>query len=86
MEKLSRKDYVRASAMGEYVFCARAWWLRREGVEPTRGGEARAAGTRWHESHGRSVARAKRLRLVAAVCIYLAVALAAVLLYVWWRG
>ena len=83
MEKLSRKDYVRASALGEYVFCARAWWLRREGVRPTRGGEARAAGTRWHESHGRSVARAKRLRLLAAVCVYLAVALAALMLYHW---
>lgn len=76
MAKLSRKDYVRASALGEYVFCARAWWLRREGVEPTRGGAARAAGTRWHESHGRSVARAKRLRLVAKVCAGLALALA----------
>jgi CRISPR/Cas system-associated exonuclease Cas4 (RecB family) len=86
MEQLSRQDYVRASALGEYVYCARAWWLRREGVVPTRGGEARAAGTRWHESHGRSVTRAKRLRLVAAVCIYLAVALAALLLYGWWRG
>jgi hypothetical protein len=86
MEKLSRKDYVRASALGEYVFCARAWWLRREGVRPTRGGEARAAGTRWHEGHGRSVARAKRLRLVSAVCLYLALALAAVLLYRWWGG
>jgi len=83
MEKLSRKDFVRASALGEYVFCARAWWLRREGVRPTRGGEARAAGTRWHESHGRSVARAKRLRLFAAVCMYLALALALLLLYQW---
>jgi CRISPR/Cas system-associated exonuclease Cas4 (RecB family) len=84
MEKLSRKDYVRASALGEYVFCARAWWLRREGAEQTRGGEARAAGTRWHESHGRSVARAKRLRTVAAVCILLALALGLLLLYLEW--
>jgi hypothetical protein len=85
MEKSSRKDLVRASGMGEYVYCARAWWLRREGVTPTRGGEARAAGTRWHESHGRSVARAKRLRLVSAVCLYLALALAvAMLLFFWW--
>jgi type IV secretory pathway TrbF-like protein len=71
--------------MGEYVYCARAWWLRREGVTPTRGGEARAAGTRWHESHGRSVARAKRLRLISAVCLYLALALAVgMLLFFWW--
>jgi hypothetical protein len=84
MEKSDRRELVRASGMGEYVYCARAWWLRREGVAPTRGGEARAAGTRWHESHGRSVARARRLRLVAAVCLYLALALAAALLLFWW--
>ena len=84
MGKLSRKDFVRASGMGEYVFCARAWWLRREGVRPTRGGESRAAGTRWHESHGRSVARAKRLRIVAVVCVYLALALGLLALYLEW--
>ena len=83
MEKLSRKDYVRASSLGEYVYCARAWWLRRTGVEPTRGGERRAAGTRWHESHGRSVARARRLRLVAFACFYLAILLTALLVYRW---
>ena len=84
MEKSDRRDFVRASGMGEYAFCARAWWLRREGVKPTRGGEARAAGTRWHEAHGRAVMRARRLRRVAAVCIYLALALALVLLYLEW--
>jgi hypothetical protein len=84
MPKNDRKDFVRASGMGEYVYCARAWWLRREGVSPTRGGEARAAGTRWHEGHGRSVARARRLRLVATVCVCLALALAVYVLYLSW--
>ena len=86
MGKGDRKDFVRASEMGEYVFCARAWWMRREGVKPTRAGEAREAGVRWHESHGRSVGRARRLRLVSALCAYLALAMAAALLLVWWRG
>jgi hypothetical protein len=76
MEKLGRKDFVTASALGEYVYCARAWWLRREGVQPKLGGAARAAGTRWHESHGRSVARAKRLRVISLVLVILALALA----------
>jgi hypothetical protein len=93
MEKGGRRDLVRASGMGEYVYCARAWWLRREGVRPTRGGvrptrggERLAAGTRWHEGHGRSVARARRLRLASALLAYAALALAALLLLVWWRG
>lgn len=86
MAKRERRDYVRASGMSEYTFCARAWWLRREGVKPTLGGERRAEGTRWHESHGRSVERARRLRLIAALCTYVALAVAVLLLIMWWRG
>jgi hypothetical protein len=86
MSERGRREYIRASGMGEYTFCARAWWLRRMGVKPTLGGEARAAGTRWHEGHGRSVERARRLRLVAALCIYLALAVAVLLLLLRWRG
>jgi hypothetical protein len=86
MEKRERRDYVRASGMSEYTFCARAWWLRREGVTPTRGGESREAGTRWHKQHGRSVERARTLRLVSALCVYAALAVAALLFLMWWRG
>jgi hypothetical protein len=86
MEKRERRDFVRASGMSEYTFCARAWWLSREGVRPTLGGERRAAGKDWHEQHGRSVERARRLRLVAALCNFLALALALLLLWLWWRG
>ena len=86
MEKRERREYVRASAMSEYTFCARAWWLRRVGVTPTRGGEAREAGKRWHESHGRSVERARRLRLISTLCTYTALAVAVFLLLLWWRG
>ncbi|MEI6181510.1 MAG: hypothetical protein WCP31_12195 [Chloroflexales bacterium] len=46
---------IRASELGEYVYCARAWWLRRvAGLEPT-GRERRAAGTARHTRHGRLV-------------------------------
>ena len=86
MEKSARREYVRASGMSEYTFCARAWWLKRVGVKPTRGGESLAAGKRWHESHGRSVERARTLRLVSALCAYTALAVAVLLLLLWWRG
>ena len=85
MEKPERRKYVRASEMSEYTFCARAWWLRREGVTPTLGGERRAAGKDWHEQHGRSVERARRLRLVASLCVYAALAVAVLLLIIEWR-
>jgi type IV secretory pathway TrbF-like protein len=86
MESRDRRDFIRASGMGEYLFCARAWWMRREGFTPTRGGEAREAGRLWHERHGQTVARAGRLRSMSALCFYLAVAVAVLLLLLWWRG
>jgi type IV secretory pathway TrbF-like protein len=85
MEKHDRRDFTRASGMGEYLFCARAWWMRREGFTPTRGGAAREAGRLWHERHGRTVERASRLRSISALCIYLAIAVAVLLLLLWWR-
>ncbi|HKC66101.1 MAG TPA: hypothetical protein VKB86_20825 [Pyrinomonadaceae bacterium] len=82
----SRRNSIRASEVGEYVFCARAWWLRIEGHEPTSGHEAREAGERWHMKHGRGVASVGRLRRLAAYSALLAVALAVLLLLLWWYG
>ena len=76
---------IRASEVGEYVFCARAWRLRLDGYEPTMGRRAREAGTAWHLRHGRSVRRARRLRLIAACAIFLAIVVAALILLDWWR-
>ncbi|WP_298816951.1 hypothetical protein [Chloroflexus sp.] len=54
-------DIIRASELGEYAYCARAWWLRRvAGVEPD-GAERRAAGTVSHARHGRLVVFSQRL-------------------------
>jgi hypothetical protein len=86
MDKSERRSMIRASGMGEYAFCARAWWLRRMGQEPTRGAEAREAGRRWHERHGTRVERARRLKLASALFIYLALAVAVLILLLWWRG
>jgi CRISPR/Cas system-associated exonuclease Cas4 (RecB family) len=73
----TRPALLRASEVGEYVYCARAWWLRRvAGVEPA-GAERREQGAALHAAHGRAVA-ASRLLLVAAVLLALvAVALLA---------
>jgi CRISPR/Cas system-associated exonuclease Cas4 (RecB family) len=78
---------LRASEVGEYVYCARAWWLRREGAEQTRGREARAAGTAWHAEHGRGVTAAARLRKLstAAFLFALICAIALVALRLWPR-
>jgi CRISPR/Cas system-associated exonuclease Cas4 (RecB family) len=62
---------IRASEVGEYVYCARAWWLRRvEGLEPA-GSARRAAGVVQHTRYARIV-RLSRLLLFAAAGLLLA--------------
>jgi hypothetical protein len=84
----AQRKLIRASEIGEYAFCARAWRLRVEGVEAGRtAGAARAAGTAWHLKHGRGVERARRLRGVATLATVLAALLALVIFALWWwRG
>ncbi len=62
---------IRASEIGEYVYCTRAWWLRRvAGLEPG-GDERRAAGTALHTRHSR-VVRGSRLLAGLALVLFLA--------------
>jgi hypothetical protein len=79
-----RRKLIKASEIGEYVFCARAWRLRVEGHEPTSGHGARDAGTKWHLGHGRTIRRARRLRLIAALSALLTIIIAALLFLLWW--
>jgi hypothetical protein len=79
-----RRKLIRASEVGEYVFCARAWRLRFDGYVPTAGQHAREAGTAWHLGHGRSVRRTRRLKLVAACASLMAVVVAVLILLSWW--
>jgi len=73
----ARLPVIRASEIGEYVFCARAWWLRRvEGLEPA-GHERREHGTVLHRRHGRAVTGSRTLMLVG---VFLALAALALIL------
>ncbi len=65
---------IRASEIGEYVYCHRSWWLRRvHGVRP-HNVRALEAGTAYHEAHGRVVQRAVYVRKVAYLLLFTAVA------------
>ncbi|NWG19841.1 MAG: hypothetical protein HXY39_05880 [Chloroflexi bacterium] len=62
-----RPPIVRASELGEYVYCARAWWLRRvAGLEPA-GQERRERGVVLHRRHGRVVAGSRLLLVIAGL-------------------
>ncbi len=64
---------IRASEIGEYVFCHRAWWLRRvQGYESANVQEM-AAGTGVHAQHGRALWAASAMRVAAFMLIVIAV-------------
>ncbi len=54
---------IRASDIGNYLYCRRAWWYRRQGYESSNQAEL-AAGTELHARHGRQVIVSGLLRLL----------------------
>ncbi len=57
-------DVIRASELGEYAYCARAWWLRRvQGWQP-RNWTDLEAGVARHRVHGQTVRGAEWRRYV----------------------
>jgi hypothetical protein len=65
---------IRASEVGSFLFCARAWWYQRQGVESGNQAEM-SAGTELHRSHGRQVIISGFLRTFALVLLLLALVL-----------
>ena len=63
---------ITASEIGEFVYCAKAWQLKRAGAEPD--SPALAVGTAFHTKHGAGVSQAARLQRLARLILLLAVA------------
>ena len=64
---------IRASEIGQYDFCAKAWWLGSiEGVPPSNIHELQA-GTAAHQEHGRQVRRASQMQAAAFIVVALGV-------------
>ena len=62
---------IRASELGQYSFCAEAWWLGSvEGV-PSANVREMDAGTSAHEQHGQAVQISAWLNRVGIVCLIL---------------
>jgi hypothetical protein len=67
---------IRASEIGSFVYCQRAWWYDRQGVASENEAEM-AAGTEIHYHHGRTVMVGGCLRTLAVIALLGAVVLLA---------
>jgi CRISPR/Cas system-associated exonuclease Cas4 (RecB family) len=75
-----RDRVIRASKVGLYAYCARAWWLDRvRGYRPANRA-ALQAGEAAHQAHGRAVVGYHRLRQAAYLLLGLAALLGLILL------
>ncbi|MEN4010434.1 MAG: hypothetical protein AB1453_08825 [Chloroflexota bacterium] len=75
---------LRASEIGAYLYCKRAWWYQRQGL-PSENEPAMLEGTLTHRAHARGVLSARLLRLLGwllliAALVSLAVGLTLLLL------
>lgn len=68
-------NVIRASEIGEYLFCHRAWWLHVIQGHASANVREMAHGTVVHARHGRAVGLAAALRTAAVILLVVAVLL-----------
>jgi hypothetical protein len=71
--QFEKSRIIRASEIGEYEYCSRAWWYKHVAkISP--GGETSGrleAGIQAHNEHGRAVALSGRLRTLGVALLLL---------------
>jgi len=67
---------IRSSDIGNYLYCHRAWWYRKQGIESENRTEL-AAGTQLHQKHGRQVLASSLTRTAGFILLLIALALLA---------
>ena len=65
---------IRSSDIGTYLYCRRAWWYKKQGVETANKVEL-AAGTELHARHGRQVLASGITRTIGVILLMAAVLL-----------
>lgn len=65
---------IRSSDIGTYLYCHRAWWYKKQGVESVNQAEL-AAGTELHARHGRQVLASSISRNIGLALLMIALLL-----------
>lgn len=83
MPKTPRQNQatITASEVAEFMFCAKAWQLKREGNEPD--SPHLEPGVAFHRQHGKQLTFARKLQRAGWVLVGLALLLLGLLL--WWN-
>lgn len=65
--------WIRASEISDYIYCRRAFWLRRVGGYASQNVREMAAGTGYHQEHGRIVQRATLTQRLAYALAFITI-------------
>jgi CRISPR/Cas system-associated exonuclease Cas4 (RecB family) len=66
--------WIRASEIGEFVYCRKAWWFRRVKGKKPASIQRLEKGSRYHRQHGSQVRKGSWMRGLAYVLIFVVVA------------
>ncbi len=83
---MSQEPLIRASDIGQYLFCHRAWWLARIQQVPSTNLAEMAAGSAAHAQHGQQMKSTQRLQHIGLILIIVAALLGLVMLWTLIRG
>jgi len=70
---------IRASEIGAYLYCKRAWWFQQQGIRSENELEL-SSGSAFHREHGKRVLLARLVRAAGWIILLAALALIAVTL------
>lgn len=68
-------QWIRVSEIPTYVYCQRAWWLRRQQGAKPQNVKQLQQGVLYHEQHGRVVEQFAWAKRVAYLLLFVAIAL-----------
>lgn len=79
--KHNPRHIITASEIGEFVYCTKAWQLKRDGAEAD--SPALAEGTAFHTQHSAGIAQSTRWQRTAKRLLLLALALLIGMVLLW---